>query len=94
LLLDTGDNTTEKEFVVVETSEVPHADSEEVQASLPSEVLPPEEPVVQEPVPAFPKQVIEHTVVDEPPKTFEKIVENVQGMFNFIQDSQIDMDCE
>lgn len=96
------ETSTEKEFVVVNAEEVPQPDSEEVQSSLPPEV-----PVEQD-VGTSAEQTYEHeqtpaqqqggTVPQEPPtdpsKTVEEIVENVQGSFNFIQDSVIDVDCK
>lgn len=79
---------------MVKSEELPHADSAEVQSSLPPE-LPPQ------PLPTDPNMIASEqqafqqpAVVAEQPKTFEKIVENVQGRFNFIQDSEIDLDCE
>lgn len=79
---------------MVKSEEVPHADSAEVQSSLPPEIPPqpeseltsaPEETTYQQQQPA---------VVPEQPKSFEKIVDSVQGRFNFIQDSEIDLDCK
>lgn len=99
---EADETSTEKEFVVVNTEEVPHAESEEVQSSLPPEIP------VEEPVAASHEQVYQHTpqqqnvmtqhgaavAAADPSKTFEEIVENVQGTFKFIQDSEIDVDCK
>lgn len=80
---------------MVDSGEVPHADSAEVQSSLPPEVLPeqPNPEPVEEMYPEQPAAVVSQAPVN-PVKTFEKIVENVQGQFNFIQDSELDLDCE
>ena len=75
--------------------EVPHADSEEVRSSLPPEV-PAEQPAAadEQVFQAPAASVMSHQPPTDPSKTFEEIVENVQGRFNFIQDSEIDVDCK
>ena len=79
---------------MVKSEEVPHADSAEVQSSLPPE-LPPQPLQTDSNMMATEQQAYQQPpVIHEQPKSFEKIVDSVQGRFNFIQDSEIDMDCK
>lgn len=97
MLID--ETSTEKEYVVVKSEDVPHAESEEVQASLPAEVISPpaesETPQAESQYAAAPAAITAaHQPLQPEPKSFEQIVGNVQGKINFIQDSVIDMDCK
>ncbi|XP_052800601.1 caprin-1-like [Mya arenaria] len=111
----TMEPTGDVEFEVVEHKDVPAADSEEVQASLPPEV--PEEP---EPTPEQPpkgmttaeadaffntpvSQTVEQHEADlaaaaafsqQQRRPFQEIVSSVQGNFNFLQESTIEMETK
>ncbi|XP_067941301.1 uncharacterized protein [Watersipora subatra] len=84
-----SDTATEKEFIIVQSEELPPPNSEEVIASLPPE-LPVEQPVAASEQVYQPQ--MEGVVPPSDSKTLEDIVENVQGTFKFIQDSELDAD--
>lgn len=78
----------ESEFEVVETQDVPSADSQEVQAVLPPEVPPqPTQDQIFQTNASMPAVMQQQPPSQVP--TFEKIVEKTKGQFNFLQqDSQ------
>lgn len=125
---ETKTKAGDQEFVVVETTEVPQADSAEVQASLPPQVLPEDQQVeqndaihMQQKQPEFStpadadsffSKSTEATMVQQQQnqhqqhkqtteqddannqRPFQEIVSSVQGSFNFLQESTIDMECK
>jgi len=82
------DAATEDGYVHIQAEEVPHADSAEVQSALPPEVPPPAEAEETHPQP----NLLAAQPAANQPKSIEKIVENVQGQFNFLQESELDRD--
>lgn len=100
---------TEQEFVVVNSQEVPEPDSAEVQSALPPETTEQAEIAtengpqtineIQDPDSFFSEAP---TATPTQPdvasfqrqRPFQEIVSSVQGNFNFLQESTIDMECK
>ncbi|XP_052066849.1 caprin-1-like isoform X2 [Mytilus californianus] len=99
---------TEQEFVVVNSQEVPEPDSVEVQSALPPDVSE-EQPEMttengqptmnnlQDPDSFFSEAptatTTQQDVSYQRQRPFQEIVSSVQGNFNFLQESTIDMEC-
>ncbi|XP_071120270.1 caprin-1-like isoform X1 [Mytilus edulis] len=99
---------TEQEFVVVNAQEVPEPDSVEVQSALPPDVSE-EQPEMttengqppmnnlQDPDSFFSEAptatTTQQDVSYQRQRPFQEIVSSVQGNFNFLQESTIDMEC-
>lgn len=91
------DGSTEQEFVVVNSQEIPDPDSVEVQSSLPPETSQQVEEAIdniQDPDSFFSEAptATHQDVSYQRQRPFQEIVSSVQGNFNFLQESTIDME--